>query len=563
MHRRFTIIISAFLAMVSFISVVSFRQTPVEAAALPDKFNMTYIFYGKQEEQTQFVDDTKGALNEVAVNYFNLNSNGVLVITDMNVQFIEAMHRRSIKVVAFLSNHWDNGKAKKALARPDKLAQEISDAVYRYNLDGVNIDIENINESDRASLTLFIKLLREKLPANRSLSVAVAVNPFGRSTGWAGAYDYGKLAQYSDYLMLMAYDESYAGSAPGPTASHKFVEDSIKYAVSQAPAGKIVLGIPFYGRYWMSGASKGGDAMTLNNIEKMLKQFNGILDYNSFSQTMKAVVTVPNGKYFMNGSIALGAGTYTIWYDSEQAIKNKLTLITKYGLKGVGSWSLGQESDSMWDYFTLWLNGIYYDDIQDHWARQHITALRLKGMMIGTSKNLFSPNKTMTRAEAATLVLRMLGLENAVIDEPLGGTSFEDMKGHWAMQQVEIAKFYGLVTGQSDSCFMPDAIITREDLAVMLDRILIKREGDPMDTSFRDVSPDSEESYEAIARMIGKAVIMGYSDGTFRPQEEVNRGQAASIINRMLEFIPGELLTAESLKAAQETAAAGPIAGGR
>ena len=572
MHRRFTIIlISVFLAIASTISILAVWERPVEAAGTPEspgtsvkpgKFNMSYIFFGKQSEQTQFVDDTKGALHEAAVNYFNLNANGELVITDMNEKFIEDMHRRSIKVVAFLANHWDMSKARKAFARADKLAQEIADAVYRYNLDGINVDIENINENDRANFVRLIRLIREKLPPNRSLSVAVAVNPFGRSTGWAGAYNYKELAQYCDYLMLMAYDESYAGSPQGPVASHKFVEDSIKYAVSQAPAEKIVLGIPFYGRYWKSGSASGGNAITIDSVEKMLRQFGGTCEFFPYSQTTRAVITVPKGKTFTNGSASLGAGTYTIWYDCEKSIKNKLTLISKYGLKGAGSWSLGQESDSMWEYFSLWLNGVYFDDIQEHWARQHITALRLKEIMIGTSKNLFSPDKTMTRAEAATLLLRMLGLENVVIDEPLGGTSFEDMKGHWAMQKVEIAKAYGLVEGTSEGRFTPDAIITREDMAVMLDRILIKRDGDPMDTSHKDVNPDRDWSFEAIARMTGKAVIMGYPDGTFRPQEEVSRGQAASIINRMLAFMSDDLLTAESLMEAKEMATAGSGAEG-
>lgn len=59
------------------------------------------------------------------------------------------------------------------------------------------------------------------MPNNKTISIAVAANPYGWTTGWHGSYDYMKLSEYSDYLMLMAYDESYNGGSVGPVT--KFI----------------------------------------------------------------------------------------------------------------------------------------------------------------------------------------------------------------------------------------------------------------------------------------------------------------------------------------------------
>ena len=137
------------------------------------------------------------------------------------------MHKRRIKVTPFLSNHWDQAFGRKALQNRHALAQQIANAVEKYNLDGVNVDIENVTHADRADYTDFVRILRSRLGRDKVLSVAVGANPRGLTTGWIGSYDYAALAAHSDYLMIMAYDEHYPGSAPGPVASADFVEKSI------------------------------------------------------------------------------------------------------------------------------------------------------------------------------------------------------------------------------------------------------------------------------------------------------------------------------------------------
>jgi Predicted glycosyl hydrolase len=221
--------------------------------------------------------------------------------------------------------------------------------------------LKTLRESERDSYSDFVRILREVLPAEKSLSIAVAPKPYSVEAGWQKSYDYAALAQYCDYLMLMTYDQSYQGGPEGPVASARFVEDSIKSALKEVPAQKIVLGLAFYGRYWKQGSTYGGYGISAYHVEDLIKKYRGVVTYDKVYQSPKAVITIKEGdvKPYVFGS-PLQAGKYTIWYENEQSIKYKLTLVQEYNLKGAGSWSLGQESLQTWKYYKLWLNGFYF-----------------------------------------------------------------------------------------------------------------------------------------------------------------------------------------------------------
>lgn len=240
MKKKFLgMIIIALLTIIIIVNVYHISQA---------KFNMSYL-YGSYD-YISLVERTNGALNEVSPSYFDLNSDGNLKLNVVDETLVTTMHQKGITVAPFLSNHWDRNVGRKALKNKEKLATQIVNAINRYHLDGVNIDLENLTEEDRDNYTDLVRRIKEKLPVNKTLSIAVAANPNGWKNGWQGSYDYEKLGKLSNYLMLMAYDEHYEGGEAGPVASIEFVEDSIQYALKYVSSEKLVLGVPFYGRYW-------------------------------------------------------------------------------------------------------------------------------------------------------------------------------------------------------------------------------------------------------------------------------------------------------------------------
>lgn len=322
-------------------------------------FNMSYLYFGNTQSYISQVDQTQGNLSLVSPSYFDINADGSLKVTNQfDATFVKEMHNRGIKVVPFLSNHWDRTLGRAGLENRDEITSQIADFIIKNNLDGVQVDIENVTDVDRENYTDLVKQLREKLPDNKEVSVAVAANPNGWTKGWHGSYDYKELAKYSNYLMVMAYDESYSGGPEGPVASYGWVERSIQYTLNQGvPADKIVLGVPFYGRYWKEGEATGGNGISNRRVDELLAKYGGNVTFDEKSKSPMATITIKRGDPTTTiAGKTFTEGTYHIWYENNESIEAKLDLIHKYNIKGTGSWSLGQESLSMWQSYKSWMS---------------------------------------------------------------------------------------------------------------------------------------------------------------------------------------------------------------
>ncbi len=321
------------------------------------KYSMAYLYSGTPTQQIAYIDRTNGSLNNVSPSYFDINTDGTLKLNNISTDLINHAHSQGIKVIPFLSNHWDRTAGINALNNLDNLSTEIANYISQYNLDGINIDIENVTELQKNQYTEFVTKLRSKIPTSKEVSVAVAANPNNWVTGWHGSYDYTNLANNSDHLVIMAYDEHWQGSAPGPVSSISFVENSLKYALSKTTGDKIVMALPFYGRIWSEDNTFNGNGITLDRVNSILTAYNATVTYDSTQQSAKAVFTISASDPVstLSGK-TLTPGTYTIWYENETSIQAKMSLINKYNLKGVGAWALGQEPSSIWQNYSTWLN---------------------------------------------------------------------------------------------------------------------------------------------------------------------------------------------------------------
>ena len=331
---------------------------PMKSSAHSANFNMSYLYFGNTDSYLSQIDQTKGNLNLVAPSFFDINPDGTLKVTNQfSEKLVSEVHKRNMKVVPFLSNHWDRELGRTALANREALSSQIASFIMKNNLDGVNVDIENVTDDDRDAFTDLVKLLRNKLPKDKEVSVAVAANPYGWTQGWHGSYDYKALASYANYLFIMAYDEHYQGGTAGPVASSDWVDKSIQYALNQGVSkDKIVLGVPFFGRYWKDGSAVGGYGVGVNQVESLISKYKGVVSYDQTKQSPKATITIKSGDQLpvIHGK-TLQPGTYVFWYENLTSLKAKVDLVHKYDLKGTGSWSLGDENTAIWSNYKRWM----------------------------------------------------------------------------------------------------------------------------------------------------------------------------------------------------------------
>lgn len=510
---------------------------PLHVHADGTRTNLSYLYFGSPTSYSSQIDKTNNTLSTVSPSYFDIISGGALEVTwKLDPTFINDMHRRGIRVVPFLSNHWnkDNGIAALSSANREQLANAIVSAVQQYQLDGVNVDIEGVGSTYRDSFTAFIQLLRQKMPTDKEVSVAVAANPNGWTTGWHGFYDNKALADVADYLMVMSYDESWEGGPVGPVSSLSFVQRSYNYLHNLGITNdKIVLGIPFYGRIWKTDGTVAGLGVSNVKVAPLVTKYGGTVVYDETKQSPYATLTIPTGQTEYIAGKQLTAGNYIIWFENESSIKKKLRFINQQGVRGAGSWSLMQETADTWGYFSRWLNGRLFDDVlENYWAESAIIAMTDRAWMTGVTASLFAPEQSLTRAQGATILVRALGLTPTTTPSP-----FTDTATHWAKDAIATAYANGLVQGMSATTFQPDTTMTREQLCAILVRALhIEPTASDSSIPFGDVSTE-RWSYPAIQAMYQNGYIQGMSADQFGLRQQSSRAQMAAIMNRLIPLI--------------------------
>ncbi|MEO6290914.1 MAG: glycosyltransferase, partial [Ginsengibacter sp.] len=219
----------------------------------------------------------------------------------------------------------------------DHFIQQIVDTLFYYNLNGINIDFEELIETTNSPLTLFQKKLYEVLHAKNML-VSMDLEPKNND------YDYVKLANYNNYIVLMAYDESNNSTGPGPLSSQKWIEDAMSWATERIDPSKIILGIGGFGYDWANG--KYEQAYTYNDAINKAKALNANISYDNnsynlhFNYTSEEVADSENDKT-----------RHEVWFTDAATTFNILRFSDEFPAAGTALWRLGSEDQRMWKYY--------------------------------------------------------------------------------------------------------------------------------------------------------------------------------------------------------------------
>ena len=208
--------------------------------------------------------------------------------------------------------------------------------VQREHYAGIDIDYEDLRASDKDAFTAFITQLAGGLHANGKI---LSVDLFAKTDhqGYAQrnlAQDYHAIGQVADQVRLMGYDYHWATSAPGPVAPIGWIRDVLRYAKTEIPASKIILGVPLYGYDWVGNH---GTPLSWLQVFRLANE-HGIKPYfNYASQSPWFTYTDSAGRL------------HEVWFENAPSTEAKFKAARAAGIGGVYLWVYGYEDTSIWN----------------------------------------------------------------------------------------------------------------------------------------------------------------------------------------------------------------------
>ena len=332
------------------------REDMEEEKQINGKVNLTWDYYSEYASAPNKVGTKIEGINIVSPAFFYLGTDGKLKenVGKEGKTYVQWAKENGYKVWPMVSNAF---AAKESLnitsnimnsyeARK-KLIESIISKCVEYELDGINLDFENMKAEDKDMYSRFIIELEPRLKEiGMVLSVDVTA-PDGGET-WSMCFDRHVIGDVADYTIFMAYDQNGVSSKkPGTTAGYNWIKlNLVKFLqTEEIDPDKLILAVPFYTRIWTTnqdGKVVGNTTISMKDINKTIpdgesKQWNDELKQNYVEYTS-------------------GNNKQEIWIEDLESLKAKISLIKDNNLAGVASWEVDMASDDVWQMIDTELN---------------------------------------------------------------------------------------------------------------------------------------------------------------------------------------------------------------
>ncbi len=259
-----------------------------------------------------------------------------------NRDLINGAHANGVRVV-LVATLFDSDAISRLLSSASyrtRLIKNLLQQVENASADGVNIDFEGVPSTQRNNLVTFMRALTDSFHAHIPGSYVTMATP---AVNWRNAFDYARLAHYTDGLFIMGYDYHWKNSSSaGPVSPLAgwgtynvtwTVNDYLR--ATGGDGSKIILGLPYYGYEWPTvsgtpGASTrdSGSSARYSEAEPKAEKYGKLRD---------SVSKCPWYRWQVSG------GWYQGWYDDSLSLSAKYELAINKNLKGVGIWALGYD----------------------------------------------------------------------------------------------------------------------------------------------------------------------------------------------------------------------------
>ena len=325
------------------------REDMEDEKQVEGRINLTWDYFSQYGQAPDRSGTTIDGVNVVSPAFFYLDTDGKLKanVGESGKEYIKWAHSNGYKVWPMVANAEAaresldiTSEIMNSYLKRQELIEDIINYCVEYDLDGVNIDFENMKQED---IDMYSRFIIELTPRLKEIGLVTSVDvtaPDGGET-WSMCFDRNVIGDVADYIVFMAYDQyGVSSNKPGTTAGYNWVELSLNkfLTTEEIEPEKIILAVPLYTRVWTvdtNGEVVSNPTIAMKDIDSRLpegveKQWDDELKQNYVEYSV-------------------GNDTRKIWIEDIESLKAKVSLITENNLAGVASWQKGMETEEFWE----------------------------------------------------------------------------------------------------------------------------------------------------------------------------------------------------------------------
>ncbi|MEQ2427793.1 glycosyl hydrolase family 18 protein [Enterocloster hominis (ex Hitch et al. 2024)] len=321
----------------------SFEAPVYTSISMDEKVRLGFHQVTRQEANStleSYAAVTKD-MNVIVPTWFNVISDDGTYNSLASKEYVDKAHGMGLQVWAMVENVSTQESVKNlntktlmsSTSTRRKLIENLMKEADTYGFDGFNLDFESLKAEAGPH---YVQFVRELSVSCRQKGLVLSVDNYVPSS-YSAFYNRREQGIVADYVIIMGYDEHYAGGEAGPVASISYVKDGIGNTLKEVPKEKVINAVPFYTRVW-----------TVNEGKTTSKAY-GIVDARQWVADNHVELAWDEGLGLSYGSTVNGNGEQYIWMEDEKSMALKIGLVKDFDLAGVACWKLGFESSDIWD----------------------------------------------------------------------------------------------------------------------------------------------------------------------------------------------------------------------
>lgn len=313
----------------------------------------------------QRIAESKG-LTTIAPTWYHVTNTSGDLTSISSEEYVNYAHQSNIEVWATvrdfdggISSYEESYELLSRTSNRENLINHLIADALRTGIDGINVDFEKISDECGEH---YIQFIRELSVRCRQSGIVLSVDNYVPK-GYNMQYNREEQGIVADYVIIMGYDEHFAGSpVAGSVSSYNFVKEGIEETLKEVPAEKIISGIPFFTRLWAETPKTAEEIADAAGTEEEEYTTNVTSDALGMSAAVAKVeeagaeITWDEEAQQDFATWTFEDTTYKIWLENEKSIEPKLKLMKENKLAGTAAWALGQESKETWELILKYVN---------------------------------------------------------------------------------------------------------------------------------------------------------------------------------------------------------------